>query len=465
VNGSTAVDGVTPAPQRGSLLRVLGTVFGIAIGVGATIGGGILRTPGEVAAHLPSTALFLGIWIFGGLNALLGATVYSELGAMIPRSGGIFVFARRALGDGVGFFVGYADWVNWCAAGAALSLLVGEYIPVIIPQLTGHATAVAFTMLAALAVSQWQGVRWGARIQEVTSALKALGLLGLIIAIVLMPHPETAAAVAPVAVPQGWALVIAIALALQGVIFTYDAYYIVIYCGEEMRNPGREIPRSIFGGLWLIIGIYVLLNAAFLLVMSVQEMAGESFVGGAVASALFGPRGDQVIRTIMVVSIIGTTNAHIIAAPRILLAMGREGLFPKQGTTVNERGVPTVAFILSTIVMFLFLLSGSFNQALSVISIVIVVNAAMTLISFFVLRRREPDTPRPYRAWGYPWVQALALTIAVVFLITNAFGDVKHSLIALAIIVASYPASHLVRRLIRAGWIPLAGICRRGPPS
>jgi APA family basic amino acid/polyamine antiporter len=432
--------------SAGTLLRVLGTTFGMAVGVGATIGGGILRTPGEVAGLLPDTALFLGIWVFGAVNALLGATAYAELGAMVPRSGGIFVFARRALGDGVGFFVGYTDWVNWSASAAALALLVGEYMPAVIPGLAGRSVAVAFVLLSLLALLQWQGIQWSARLQEVTSALKALGLLGLVIAILVMPHPAVTVEASGSVVPQGAALIVALALAMQGVIFTYDSYYAVVYYGEEVRDPGREIPRSIFRGLFVIIGIYLLLNASFLLVVPVQQMAGESFVGGKVAEALFGPRGDLVIRSLMIVSLVGTINAMVLAAPRVLMAMSREGLFPGAATRINARGVPNIAFVLSLLVMGLFLLSGSFNQALSVISIVIVLNATITLASLFVLRRREPDTARPYRAWGYPLVQGLALAIGMVFLVTNAASDVKHSLIALVIVLASYPASRLVRR-------------------
>ena len=439
---------MTSHSPRG-LLRVLGTAFGLAIVVGATIGGGILGTPGSVAKALPSTALFMGVWIFGAVNALLGATAYSELGAMIPRSGGMYVFARRAFGDDIGFFAGYADWVNWSVSSAALTLLAGEYIGDIIPALGAHPTVTGFATFAVLAAVQWGGVRWGGRVQEVTSILKAAALSGLVIAAFVLPHAAAAAAPLPTpAVPHGIPLLLAFGIAMQGVIFSYDSYYAVVYCGEELRDPGRAIPRSIFRGLLLIIAIYLLLNAAFLAVVPIRQMAGDPFVGGTVARLIFGSRGDTVIHIIMIVAILGTVNAQVMAAPRILLAMARDGLFPAQATRVNAGGTPSVALGLTLLLIVAFLFTGSFDAVLGVDAYFIVVLYVLVFSSLFVLRRREPDTPRPYRAWGYPLVPALALVIAVALLAAMALGDRRGAAITAALLVVSWPASHLVRRLI-----------------
>ena len=265
---ATRVAPASAAPR--GLLRVLGRSFGLAMIVGATIGGGILRTPGDVAAVLPTPALFLGVWALGALNALAGATAYAELGAMLPRSGGIYVFAQRAFGNAVGFFLGYMDWFNWSISSAALLLLAGEYLGQLLPAVAGHTTVTGFVLFALLVGLQLRGVRWSGRIQEVTSVLKAVALVGLVAAAFLLARSvlAPAPAVVPV-VPSGVALLGALAVAMQGVIFTYDSYYAVVYCGEEIRNPEREIPRSIFRGLWLVIAIYLLINAAFVRVVGV----------------------------------------------------------------------------------------------------------------------------------------------------------------------------------------------------
>jgi APA family basic amino acid/polyamine antiporter len=429
-------------PQRG-LHRVLGMAFGLAIAVGATVGGGIVRTPGEVAAALPNTALFLAAWVFGGINALLGANIFSELGAMMPRAGGPFVYARRAFGDGVAFFVGYADWLTWCLGAVALTMIVGEYMGALFPPLAGHAIAVDLVTLGAIVAIQWTGIRSSGRTQEITTVLKAVAFLVLIAAAFVLPHPAVAAP--RVAIPGGVALVLAFGVAMQGVIFTYESYYAVIYCGEEMRDPGREIPRSMFRSVLLIIALYLLVNLACLAVLPIGKIAGDPFVGGTVARVLFGSAGDTVIRVIMIVSVVGTINAILIALPRVLLAMGRSGLFPRQAALVNEGGTPYIALTVSAVVIAIILATGSFEAVLGLAALFIVVKYTACFTALFALRRREPDAPRPYRAWGYPLLPALALAVALALMLAMAVGDPRDAAIVLALLVASWPLARLAR--------------------
>ena len=445
---TTAASVAPTRVERGNLRRVLGTAFGLAIAIGATIGGGILRTPGDIATQLPNVALFMGVWAFGAINAFLGAGAYAELGAMLPRAGGTYVFAHRAMGDAMGFFVGFTDWLNWCVVPAALILLIGEYLGVLFPALAGHATAVGFVVFGLLVAAQWHGVKWGGRVQEVTSLLKTIALIGLVVLAFVLPLPEVAAPAAAKAVPSGAALLAALALAMQGVVFTYDSYYTIVYCGEEIIDPGRAIPRSIFRGLFLISVIYLLVNAAFVSAFPIERIAGDSFVGGSLAALLFGARGDVIIRSIMIVSVIGTVNAEIMAAPRILLAMSRDGLFPEAATRVNPGGTPSIAMLLSAGVISFFLFSGSFNALLGVDAIIIVILYIVVFASLFILRRREPDAPRPYRAWGYPVVPAIALIVAVAMLLTMAFAAKRDALITLGLILISWPVARIVKRAI-----------------
>src|SRR5919107_2812438 len=177
----TAVE-VVPTEGRGRLLRVLGVVFGLAVTVGITIGMGILRTPGEVAQQLPHRWLFLGAWALGGVYALFGAVSVAELGTMIPRSGGFYVFARRALGEYPGFIVGWSDWLSTCGTVAVVALVLGEYAGRLFPALAGREVAVACAVTLAFAVLQWRGVRWGSRSQELTSLLKTVAFVALIVA-------------------------------------------------------------------------------------------------------------------------------------------------------------------------------------------------------------------------------------------------------------------------------------------
>src|SRR5437667_425922 len=266
----------TQAPEPGTLLRVLGVGFGLAVTIGGTIGMGILRTPGEVAKQLPTPTLFIGIWIVGGVYALLGAISVAELGAMIPRSGGFYVFAHRALGNYAGFVVGWSDWLSTCATIAVISMVVGEYTGVLYPSLANRTKAIALVTALLFALLQWRGVRWGSFTQNLTSLLKVLAFAAFVLFAFLYRPAAAAAVTTNLAAPHRFALLAALIIALQGVLYTYDGWYGVIYFGEELRNPKRDVAVSMFGGVLSIIAIYVLVNLALLRVQPLSQIAGEN---------------------------------------------------------------------------------------------------------------------------------------------------------------------------------------------
>lgn len=415
---------------------MLGAAFGVAVIVGNTIGVGILRTPGNIAALLPTPALFLGVWILGGLYALLGAISLAELGAMIPRSGGQYVFVRRALGGYPGFVVGWSDWISTCGSVAAIAMVAGEYLEVLVPVAQGRGAAVAAGTVCFFAVVYWRAMRWGDHGQQFLSLLKALALAVLVVACFALGSRATSGV--PAAVP-GVGLAAAIVLSLQGVIYTYDGWNGMIYFSGEVKDPGRDIPRAMAGGVLFVIAIYLLINLAFLYVLPMSRMAGDPFVAGAAAAAVFGPSGDTVIRTIMVVSALGAVSANQLMAPRVIFAMSRDGLMPAALGRVNPGGTPTVATVASTTVALTFIGTGTFDRALSLIAFFFVANYLLSFVSVFVLRWREPGTHRPYRAWGYPWTTGIALIGSVAFLVGQCLGDTRNSLWSLALLGVSYP--------------------------
>jgi APA family basic amino acid/polyamine antiporter len=423
---------------------VLGAAFGVAVIIGNTIGVGILRTPGEIAAHLPTPSLFLAVWIVGGLYALLGAISYAELGAMIPQSGGPYVFVRRALGGYAGFVVGWSDWISTAGSAAAISMVIGEYLEVLLPVAQGRGPVVAAGVVCAFAALYWRGIRWGDRGQQLLSLFKALALAVLVIACFVLGSP--AAHAVPAVVPAGGALATAIILALQGVIYTYDGWSGVAYFGGEVRDPGRDIPRAMVTGVLFIIAIYLLINLAVMYVLPIARMVGDPFVAGTAATTVFGPAGDTVIRTIMIVSALGAVSACQLMAPRVILAMSRDGLMPASVGEVNQGGTPTIATLASTGVALTFIATGTFEKALALIAFFFVVTYFLSFMSVFVLRRREPDTPRPYRVWGYPWTTGIALVGSVAFLVGQCIGDTRNSLWSLLLLGASYPVYLAVRR-------------------
>jgi APA family basic amino acid/polyamine antiporter len=436
--------------RRGRLLRVLGLSFGLAVTIGGVIGMGILRTPGEVAAQLPRPWLFMGVWVLGGLYALLGTLSVAELGTMIPRAGGFYVFARRAFGPYVGFVVGWSDWLSTCGTTAAVALVIGEYSAGLFPALLGREMMVAIFALLAFAILQWRGVRWGGHTQEITSLVKALAFVGLIAACFILGNSHPVVSAAPQSTSTdfvfSFALVAATVRALQGVIYTYDGWYNVIYFSEEVRDPGRNIPRSMIGSMFLVIGIYILVNLALLYVLPLSDFAGQKLALGTAAAAVFGDNGGAVISALATISMLSTINANNLIAPRILYAMSRDGLFSERAVKVNRGGTPTITLLVSTVAaLLIILLSKRLANVFAALAFFFVINYSVSFLSIFILRRREPDTPRPYRTWGYPWTTGLALIGSVGFLIGAIASDTENSINALLMLAASYPAFLLLK--------------------
>jgi APA family basic amino acid/polyamine antiporter len=432
--------------SHGSLLRVLGVGFGLAVTLGGTIGMGILRTPGEIAKQLPTPSLFIGIWIVGGVYALLGAISVAELGAMIPRSGGFYVFAHRALGNYAGFIVGWSDWMSTCATIALISMVVAEYTGVLFPTLATHQKAVALIVTLFFALLHWRGVLWGSYTQNLTSLIKVLAFTAFAIIVLIHPAADTAAAASTLPVPHGLLLVGAIVIALQSVLYTYDGWYGVCYFGSEVRNPKRDVTVSMFGGVLAVIAIYVLINLALLHLLGLPRIAGDELAVGTAASVIFGAYGDRVIRVLAIISMLSTINAYTLSAPRTLYAMSCDGLFTHHGRAVNKGGTPTVTLLISAIVSVVFIISGTFNQVLAVVAFFFVSYYTMAFISVIVLRRREPDLPRPYRVWGYPFTTLIVIIGSIAFLAGAVYGDTKNSLWALGLLAISAPAYLIVKR-------------------
>ena len=432
--------------SRGHLLRVLGVGFGLAVIIGNTIGAGIFQAPGTIAGQLPHPWLFLTIWVLGGLYALLGAISIAELGTMIPRSGGQYVFSRYALGEYAGFIVGWSDWISSCGSTAAVSLVVGTFSGALFPALNGKGPLVAATVAIFFAVLQWHGIVWGSNIQNVTSLLKALAFFVLIAAaFALGGH---GALTSPQTYSTSATTMAAIVVSLQSVIYTYDGWAGVIYFSEEVEHPARDIPRALLGGVLTIMAIYVLVNVALLYVLPISAIADKEFAAGEAATVIFGRHGDTVFRVLTIVSMLSGINALHLMATRVIFGMSRDGLFTEKAAVVNVGGTPTVSLFLSALVALLFIVFGqTFNTVITVLAFFFVANYILSFISLFVLRRREPDKPRPYRAWGYPFTPGLALIGSILFLAGAVYADRKNSLYALLLLAASYPVFRLVKLL------------------
>jgi len=413
------------------LQRILGVGFGLAVIVGSTIGVGILRTPGLVAAQLGTAGAILVVWIVGGLYTLLGSVCLTELGTMLPQAGGYYVYARRAFGDGAGFAVGWTDWLTYCAVLGYVSIGLAEFVAVLVPRLAGAVTPVAIAALLAFVVLQWGGIRVSSRFQEVATAIKFAAFLTLVSACLLVGRPGSADAAAPA--PATFYSVI---IALQSVVITYGGWQSALYFAEEDTDPARNLPRSMIGGVASVIAIYVLVNVALLRVLPIPALAHATLPAADAAQIVSGRNGSNAIVILSVVSLAPLLNAVMMIGTRIMYAMGRDGFLPPQAARVNAGGTPTVAISITTVVAVALIATGTFQKLVAVASFFLAANYFVCCLALVVLRRREPALVRPFRAWGYPYSAAVVLAGAAAFLVSALIADTSNAGIAMALAAA-----------------------------
>ena len=440
---SSGGPGGQPERPAGQLLDVLGLAFGLAGSVGGTIGAGILRTPGLVAAQLPSAPLVLGAWLLGGLYALLGAVCIAELAASLPRAGGWYVYAERAFGRRAGALVGTTDWLAHCIGLAWVATTAGELLTAVLPEPVGLpwlGRLLALLILALFSGIQLLGVRAGGASQELLSLAKAAAFLGLVLLCFLLPAPFAQAQ------PPIWAwpeqlsldhLPIAAVLALQAVITTYDGWASPVYFAEEFSDPGRDLPRSLIGGVLAVVGLYLLINLALLHVLPLQLLAHASIPAADAARALLGPRGGQLITAVALVALLGLINTVVMAAPRILYGLGRDGLLPELTAAVNPGGTPVPALLITTGSAALLVLAGSFERLLGMGAFLYVGLPLVGVAALLQLRRHEPELARPFLSWGYPLTPLLVGVVSLVFLLACLRSDTTNSLLATGLVAAA----------------------------
>jgi APA family basic amino acid/polyamine antiporter len=250
----------------------------------------------------------------------------------------------------------------------------------------------------------------------------------------------------PLVVPTGLALLAAMAAALQGVIFAYDGWTGIVYYSGEVVDPGREIPRAIAGGILATLVLYLLINVAFVAVLPLPAIAASPLAAAGAAGVVFGSYGGVVVQLIIALALPSAIVANALNASRVIFAMGEDKLAPSWCARVNRGGTPDVALVVTAIIAALFLLTGTFERLIAICTFLFVASYALSFISVFVLRRREPATPRPYRAWGHPWTTAAVLAGSLAFLTATLIADTRGAMIVAGALVVSYPAFRIVTR-------------------
>jgi APA family basic amino acid/polyamine antiporter len=432
------------------LARILGLGFGLAMVFGGTVGVGILRLPGTLAATLGDSRLVLLFWIVGGVYALLGAMSVAELAAMLPRAGGFYVYARRAFGGGAGFVVGWSDWINQVAALAYGSMTAMTFLAALWPGAAHYAVPGAVFVIAAFTALHWVGLRMGSSLTRLISFSIGLMMLMLIVACWFVPAAAQTAAPLPLsaaALPLwSMATLAALVTAMRNVLLTYDGWYSPIYLAEENTHPARTLPRALIGGTVILIVLYVAINAALLRVLPLSVLASSDLPAAAVARLVFPHGGGELVTLISLLTVLSLVNATLLIAPRVLFAIGRDGLFTRKAAAVSAGGTPRVALAVSSAAAIALILSGTFEQITALATVLFLLNYISAYAALFVLRRREPDLPRPYRAFGFPFTSAIVLAGSVLALSAAVAEDRRTALVAGLLLAACAPAYAVLAR-------------------
>jgi amino acid transporter len=426
---------------RGQLLRVLGLGFGLAVGVGGVIGGGILRAPGSALNHVPLPWLVLFLWALAGAQALLGANVVAEVMTSVPRSGGLFNVAERAFGNFGALLVGWSDWLINAASVAALSIAAAEFVAIIFASLKPHVALLGAAIALSLSAVNWVGVREGKIAQIVTSCAKGVLLVAIVLLIMLF-KPARAAAQAPVAAVT----FVGVVVAYQLIVAAYGGWSAPSYFAEEDTDPARNIPRALFGSILAVAAIYLMMNAALLYALPVGTMRSAQLPASLAVANIFGHWSLIIVAAIAVVTVLSCTNASVMIATRILHGLARDGFVPRLISRVNRGGTPDLALATTGVFAVLLALTGQFETIFLITGALVVFVNALIDAALFKLRWSEPDLPRPYQARGYPWLPGLALILDLGLVVAFLFADLTSALYMVAAVGLCIPMTLIANR-------------------
>lgn len=433
------------------LRRTLTLSTTLAIVVGGVIGSGIFMKPALMAAQLQSPLLLVSVWVVAGIITLFGALSNAEVATLFPETGGQYVFFQKMYGQGFAFLYGWAAFAVFNTAGnASIAYVFSQYLGYFIelPRLA-EATEQAYslhiplvgnifplqyiglklvtvTMILVLTAINYRSVQYGGALQRVLTLLKAIAIILLIGGILFSGKGSLNHWVeGTVRSPRGSELVAAYMAALAGAFWAYDGWNNITFIAGEVKQPQRNIPRSLFGGLFFCIVVYVLLNLAYLYVLPVSSLATASFVASDAATVAWGTVGGSVIALMVLLFVLGSTNSNVMATARVTYAMGTENnWFRWAGRVHPTYQTPGRALLLNAGWTILLIFSGSFDMLTDMLIFVSWFFYGMSSLGVFILRKKMKDTPRPYKVWGYPVIPLLFVAFTAFFLGSTLYSDI-----------------------------------------
>lgn len=443
------------APQESpaaTLLPKLGIFATTSLVVGGMIGSGIFRNPSAMAEFVHSPHLLIMVWIIAGVVTLFGALTNAEVAGLIPITGGQYQYFRAMYGEFVAFLYGWALFVViQCGSIASITFVFAEYVDTLVPlwNLPEHVweswaihlpfatifplksigvKLLTISAIGVLTIVNIRGVREGGFVQSFLTSAKVAAMLFIVAFAFLSPVGSVSNITAPsaTAVPVGSALMLALVMAMNKALWSYDGWNNLTYVSGEVVNPQRTVPRSLIMGTVISISVYVLINLAYLMILPIDQLAASTLVARDAANMMLGSLGATFVSWAVIISTIGTSNGTILASSRVYYSMAKERMFFASAGRINERfQTPARSLIYQFLWTSVLVMSGTFDILTDMLIFVSWGFYALGAYGVFVLRRKMPHANRPYRTWGYPVVPILFIAFAIAFLVYTVVADLQ----------------------------------------
>lgn len=434
------------SPGEGtSLLRALGLWDSVSLIMGIMVGSGIFLMAGSIALEIDSVGHVLAVWAFGGVLSLSGAVALSELGAALPRAGGLYVYLVRAYGRGVGFTYGWSVMALIHAGGlATLAAAIGLHVGPILGLSAAGQKLLQLGCLASFVVVNCLGVSVGKWVQNALTIAKVGGLVAMTTFLYLAGSTSTFTAHMNAA--TGTVSLAALGAALVAVLWAFDGWHFVSFAAGEVKSPSRNLPRALVIGTVLTLGLYILVNLAYYLVLPPDQIRGTHRVAAAAVEHAYGSGAALLISLLISVAILGAMNGIMLGASRVVFAMAQDGLFFRSFARLSPRfRTPVVAIVAQGAFAAAFTLVGTFQQLFTSYVFTSWIFYGLAVGGVIVLRHREPELERPYRCPWYPVTPAFFLVATAGIVISSLVAQLWQALLGIGLILLGLPLYLLFR--------------------
>jgi APA family basic amino acid/polyamine antiporter len=413
--------------------------------VGLTIGSGIFRVPSTIAAESGSVGGVMLVWILGGVISLCGALTIAELAALFPRAGGLYVYLREAYGALPAFLFGWSWFFIRSAASAGTALVFVAYLRTFVPLDDVGQRVAAVALIVLVGAANYRSVRLGAFIQNASTVAKVLAILVAAAVLFALGELQGGALAQPVTLAPS--TMGGLGVALVAALFAYDGWIAATLVAGEVRDPARSLPRALVGGTAIIVVTYLTINAAYLYALPLADVAASKAVAADAVTRVSGAGGAAVIAGLVMLSTFGGLNAGLMTGPRVFYAMAEDRLFFQRVAAVHPRfQTPHVAVVLLVLLTSLNASIRTFEQLAEAFVLLLYPFIALTVAAVFVLRRKRPDLPRPYRTAGYPIVPLIFLIGVTAMMANSLVKRPAATLLAAGIVLVGVPIYFVWRR-------------------